>query len=85
MGSALKVAAELCRKGIIIFLLGYRRFLSPFLPSSCRFFPSCSSYALQAIERYGIRKGIALSLRRLLRCHPANPGGYDPIPQDKVA
>ena len=58
----------------------YQRFLSPFLPKRCRFYPSCSQYALQAILRYGIFRGSFLALRRLLRCGPWHPGGYDPLP-----
>jgi uncharacterized protein len=58
----------------------YRRFISPLLPPACRFYPSCSQYAYVAIERYGPLKGLALAVKRLLRCHPGNPGGYDPVP-----
>ncbi|MCH8055394.1 MAG: membrane protein insertion efficiency factor YidD [Deltaproteobacteria bacterium] len=68
-----------CNRGIIIVLVGYRRFISPFLPRSCRFFPSCSAYALEAIERYGIKRGIWHGLRRILQGHPLHPGGYDPV------
>jgi len=58
----------------------YRRFLSPVKPSTCRFYPTCSAYALTAVERYGAARGGSLALKRILRCHPFNPGGYDPVP-----
>ena len=57
----------------------YRRFISPMLPSSCRFTPSCSLYTLQAIEKYGLLRGGSMGARRLLRCHPFSDGGYDPV------
>jgi uncharacterized protein len=59
---------------------GYQLGLSPMLGPHCRFYPSCSCYARTAIERYGIWRGSWLGLRRLLRCHPFNEGGYDPVP-----
>lgn len=59
---------------------GYQRFLSPMLPPSCRFTPSCSQYALEAVARYGLIRGTWLGGRRLLRCHPFHPGGFDPVP-----
>ena len=58
----------------------YKRFLSPLLPRACRFEPTCSVYARQAIERHGFGRGLSLTARRLLRCHPFHPGGLDPVP-----
>lgn len=57
----------------------YQVVISPLLPPSCRFYPSCSMYAMQAIARYGVWKGLYLAGRRLLRCHPFHPGGWDPM------
>jgi len=63
----------------------YQAFLSPFYGASCRFYPSCSHYAYQAIERWGARRGACLALRRLLRCRPFSVGGYDPVPEREGA
>ena len=57
----------------------YRRYVSPMLPPSCRFTPSCSLYTLQSVEKYGLLKGGFMGARRLLRCHPFSEGGYDPV------
>lgn len=66
---------------IILFLIrAYRKYLSPQRPPCCRFVPTCSEYALEAVEKYGAWKGSWLALRRLLRCHPFCKGGYDPVP-----
>lgn len=68
-------------KSLLIGLIrAYQIVLSPVLPMSCRFFPSCSEYAVQAVARHGELRGGWLAVRRLLRCHPFHPGGFDPIP-----
>lgn len=61
----------------------YQHIVRPVLPQSCRFAPSCSEYAVQALETHGARHGLGLAVRRVLRCHPWNAGGYDPIPARK--
>jgi len=66
-------------KIIIALIRFYRYFISPLNISSCRFVPSCSAYALEAVERFGPVKGIFLALWRILRCHPFHPGGHDPV------
>ncbi|MBD2346535.1 membrane protein insertion efficiency factor YidD [Anabaena subtropica] len=69
-------------KQILIWLIqGYRMFISPLYPPTCRFQPTCSMYAIQAIERFGVLHGGWMAIRRILRCHPFHPGGYDPVPE----
>jgi putative membrane protein insertion efficiency factor len=63
----------------VALIRGYRRFISPLLPPSCRFSPSCSLYTLQAIEKYGLLRGSFMGARRVLRCHPFSEGGFDPV------
>lgn len=65
---------------LVLFLRAYQYFLSPWLGRNCRFHPSCSSYAIESLQRYGAIKGGRLALLRVMRCHPWNPGGYDPVP-----
>ncbi|MDR2934468.1 MAG: membrane protein insertion efficiency factor YidD [Candidatus Adiutrix sp.] len=63
----------------------YQRFISPLLPPACRFWPTCSRYAAEAIALHGLGRGGLLSIRRLLKCHPFHPGGYDPVPPVRAA
>lgn len=65
----------------VILIRLYQWTVSPMLPPSCRFAPSCSEYALQAVRRFGVLRGGWLALRRIGRCHPWHPGGYDPVPR----
>jgi putative membrane protein insertion efficiency factor len=67
------------QRTILVVLKGYKRFLSPLLPSACRYYPTCSEYMMDAVERYGCVKGIWLGIKRLGRCHPFHEGGYDPV------
>ena len=67
-------------RGMLLLIRGYQRVISPALPASCRFYPSCSQYAIEAITRHGALQGSWLAARRLARCHPVHPGGVDPVP-----
>lgn len=66
----------------LTFVRFYQVFLSPFLGGACRFYPSCSQYAYEAIERHGARRGVLLAVKRLVRCRPFGPGGFDPVPEE---
>jgi len=65
---------------IALAIVAYRRWVSPAMPARCRFYPSCSAYALEAVTTHGAWRGTGLAIWRLLRCHPFHPGGYDPVP-----
>lgn len=68
-------------KGFVLRVIRfYQLAVSPHFPPSCRYIPTCSSYALEAVSKYGAAKGLFLAGRRILRCHPFHPGGYDPVP-----
>lgn len=71
--------SEFSKAFAIGLLKGYKYVISPVLPPSCRFYPTCSVYAIEAIEKYGLIRGGFLGLRRILRCHPFSRGGYDPV------
>jgi len=68
-------------RAVALFLITlYQKLLSPLFPNTCRFYPSCSEYAKQAIQKYGLWRGGWLAIKRISRCHPGNPGGLDPVP-----
>ncbi|MDF9296262.1 membrane protein insertion efficiency factor YidD [Anoxybacillus geothermalis] len=68
-------------KLLIMLIRFYQRFLSPLKPPTCRFSPTCSSYGIEAIRRFGALKGGWLTVKRILKCHPFHPGGFDPVPE----
>ncbi|MHC1723395.1 MAG: membrane protein insertion efficiency factor YidD [Aminipila sp.] len=67
------------KKIVIGLVRGYQKYISPLFPPTCRFYPTCSAYFIQAVEKYGVIKGSFLGIKRILKCHPFNPGGYDPL------
>ncbi len=71
------------RKIEILLIKFYKIFISPILGQRCRFYPTCSSYYMEALEKHGFIYGNYLGIKRVLRCHPINPGGYDPVPEPK--
>ncbi len=68
------------KKILLLLITFYRKFISPCFPPTCRFTPTCSAYALEAVTKHGAIKGSFLSIKRILKCHPFHPGGYDPVP-----
>ena len=75
----IKLFKEIIKRILIIIIRGYQKFVSPLFPPTCRFYPTCSEYTIQAIEKHGIIKGIAMGIWRILRCNPFSKGGYDPV------
>lgn len=65
---------------VLLLIRGYRKLISPLIGHHCRFYPTCSAYTYEAVEKYGLIKGMFLGIKRLLRCHPFHPGGVDPVP-----
>jgi putative membrane protein insertion efficiency factor len=67
------------KKVVVTAIKGYQKYISPLTPPTCRFYPTCSHYSIEAIEKYGLAKGGLMSVKRILKCHPLHPGGYDPV------
>jgi len=80
--SLIRATSKLLSAILILPIQFYRACISPLTPSSCRFTPTCSAYAIEAIKRHGPLKGLYLSVRRILRCHPWGGSGYDPVPEN---
>jgi putative membrane protein insertion efficiency factor len=75
--------ARACRWVILGLITLYQRLISPLFPPVCRFYPCCSDYAAEAVRLHGVGRGLGLAARRLLRCHPWHPGGFDPVPTER--
>ena len=73
------------KRAVLILIRTYQLLISPVLPPACRFHPSCSEYAREAVEKWGFWRGMALSLKRLARCHPFGGHGFDPVPERQAA
>lgn len=71
------------KKIILLLIKLYQKYISIFLGKNCRFYPTCSAYTYEAIEKFGIIKGIFLGIKRMIKCHPFHPGGYDPVPEKR--
>ena len=84
-GTTIKNKPIIClsQRLIIASCQAYQRYISPCLPPSCRFYPSCSEYTKESVKRFGVIKGLYLACRRLLKCHPLHRGGYDPVPEQQ--
>jgi len=67
-------------KALVLIVRGYQLWISPLFPAACRYYPTCSAYAIEAIEKHGALSGSWMAARRIARCHPFRPGGYDPVP-----
>lgn len=71
------------KKIILLLIKFYQKYISIFLGKNCRFYPTCSAYTYEAIEKFGAIKGTYLGIKRIIKCHPFHPGGYDPVPEKK--
>ncbi len=80
MNSILRAVVNIPRNFLLGTIYLYQKAISPYFPSQCRFIPTCSVYFCTALKKYGLIKGMYLGIRRILRCHPFSPGGFDPVP-----
>jgi uncharacterized protein len=83
MGQRVRIM-DIVKRFLLSMIRAYRQLLSPLLPPSCRFQPTCSAYALEAVDQYGAALGSWLAVKRILRCHPWGASGYDPVPKGKM-
>ena len=79
MRKAAEAGREILKRILILLVRGYQIYISPIMQGKCRFYPTCSTYFIQAVEKYGPFKGTLLGIRRILKCHPFHEGGYDPL------
>jgi len=77
-----RIVTDVAERVVLKLIWIYQHYLSPLTPPSCRFYPSCSHYTYQAIKRFGLWRGMWLGVRRVCKCHPFHPGGYDPVPDE---
>jgi putative membrane protein insertion efficiency factor len=80
----MKIIAEIINNFMILIIKFYKTAISPYLGNNCRFHPTCSAYALEALKAHGPLKGFWLGAKRVAKCHPFHPGGYDPVPLPKI-
>jgi putative membrane protein insertion efficiency factor len=85
LNAVLKHIQLVCLKGLLLLVRTYQLILSPVLGSQCRYFPSCSHYCQEALHEHGIGKGLLLTIKRILRCHPGCKGGFDPVPKKSLS
>lgn len=71
---------DLPKRGVLLLIWVYQQAVSPYFPACCRYIPSCSAYTYDAVQKYGALRGLFLGFKRVLRCHPLHPGGFDPAP-----
>lgn len=71
---------RIIKRFVLALIWFYQKAISPYFPASCRYVPTCSKYANEAIVKYGLKKGVHLGVKRILRCHPLHKGGFDPVP-----
>ena len=80
-GKSMKNLNNFVKKPLLWLIRAYQMVISPLLPPRCRFYPTCSRYCYESIEKHGIFKGSYIGFKRIIKCHPFNPGGYDPVPE----
>jgi len=80
----LKQLIDMPAKAMVLLVKGYQKTVSPWLGQRCRFHPSCSNYCIEALQQHGMVRGLWFGVKRIFKCHPFHPGGYDPVPEKKT-